>query len=96
MTEDGQEIFSFFRNTEKIRLFILNRTKIYKNEEYFPAFRNIFSKYVAILIQTMEGRLRKFYNGTNLLTRNNSIFVYHFHPYMNQNNVNKKKGLGHY
>ena len=84
MTKNGKDIFSFFKNKEKIRLYIWNNSKYYFGDKYIQKFRVSFSKYVAIIIPTMEGFMKKFYNGTNLITGNNSIFVYHFFPFMNQ------------
>ena len=82
MTEIGNETFIFFEKTKKLRFFKLNDSIYYTSDEYIEKFRKIFTKYLAILVQTMTPDINKFYNNTNLLKGKNSIFVYHYHPEM--------------
>ena len=82
MTKIGNEAFIFFEPTKKLRFFILDDTKYYTSDEYIEKFREIFNKYLAILIQTMTPDVNYFYSNSNLLKGKNSIFVYHYYPEM--------------
>lgn len=82
MTEIGKGSFIFFEPTKKLRFFILDDKKYYISDEYIEKFREIFKKYLAILVQTMNYNFKHFYNKTNLLKGNNSIFVYHYYRVM--------------
>ena len=53
-----------------------------KKNEYIEKLREIFKKYLAILIQTMTPDVKYFYKNSNLLKGKNSIFVYHYYPEM--------------
>lgn len=83
MTKKCIETFIFFEKTKKLRFFILDDSKYYKSEEYIIQFREIFNKYLAILVQTMSFDVKDFYSKSNLLKGKNSIFVYHYYPEMN-------------
>ena len=82
MIKMGKETFIFFEPTKKLRFFILDDSKYYKSEEYIVKFRDIFNKYLAILVQTMTPDVKTFYSNANLLKGKNSIFVYHYYPEM--------------
>ena len=82
MTEIGNESFIFFEPTKKLRIFILDDKKYYRSDEYIEKLREIFKKYLAILVQTMTRDINYFYNNSNLLKGKNSIFVYHYYPEM--------------
>ena len=82
MTAIGNESFIFFEQTKKLRIFIMDDKKYYRNDEYIEKLRKIFKKYLAILIQTMTRDAKYFYNNSNLLKGKNSIFVYHYYPEM--------------
>ena len=82
-TKIGNESFIFFEATKKIRFFKLDDSnKYYEIEKYVIKFREIFKKYVAILLQTMFPDLNYFYTNANLLKGKNSICVYHYYPEM--------------
>jgi len=82
MTKIGNESFIFFEPTKQLRFFIIDDKKYYRNDEYIEQLREIFKKYLAILIQTMTPDVKYFYNNSNLLKGKNSIFVYHYYPEM--------------
>ena len=90
MTEIGNESFIFFEPTKKLRFFILDDKKYYRNDEYIGKLREIFKKYLAILVQTMTPDLKYFYRKSNLLKGKNSIFVYHYYPEMSYINFHNK------
>lgn len=82
MSKIGNESFIFFEPTKKLRFFILDDKKYYTGNEYIEKLREIFKKYLAILVQTMTRGVKRFYRNTNLLKGKNSIFVYHYYPEM--------------
>lgn len=82
MTEIGNQSFIFFEPTKKLRFFILDDEKYYRSDKYIEQLRELFKKYLAILVQTMTPDVKHFYNNSNLLKGKNSIFVYHYHPEM--------------
>jgi len=89
MTKNGNESFIFFEPTKKLRFFILDDKKYYRSDEFIGKFREIFNKYLAVLVQTMNRGFKYFYNNSNLLKGKNSIFVYHFFlemPYIDFHN----------
>ena len=82
-TKVGNQSFIFFEKTKKIRFFKLDDSRIYyEKDEYIIKLREIFKKYVAILLQTTFPDLNHFYINANLLKGKNSIFVYHYYPEM--------------
>ena len=84
MTNNGNGIFIFFETTKNLRFFLLDDSKYYTNDDYIEKFKEIFNKYLAILIQTTTPDVNYFYNNSNLLKGKNSIFVYHYYPQMPQ------------
>ena len=103
MMRVGVDYFQYFYPKENIRFFIYNNiTQIINNSE---SLSSINKKYDYILLETANKFEKDLYNKLNLLTINNSIFIFHeigyadksFEKYYLQNRIwtlgNISKGL---
>jgi len=90
MTNIGIESFIFFEPTRKLRFFLIDNTKYNKREEHLEKYREIFKKYLAILIQTTNNKVKYFCRKLNLLNWKNSIFVFHDYPQIKRFNFHNK------